>query len=171
MSELTTHLLDDRIVAVYDDNKEANDAKAKLSTELNINTDKIDIVAPKDKGISEKLEGKSSPIGKQMLTAHFLYSIASFLLGMLIALLLVSFGPALFANNPLFTFIAFVSPGIFMGIFYGGLRSLKPERDPVNQAVVQAKEKSKWTLLINTNKVDVPKQEIVSLLQQTNTAS
>ena len=167
MAELINQAFDERIAAFYDEETKAQRAKKTLRETLALDAQALKIIGPEGNNVSKQLEGKSAPIGKQMLSAHFLYAIASFLLGMLIALLLVEFGPSLFANNPLFTFIAFVSPGIFIGVFAGGLRSLKPERDAVNQAVLEAKEENKWTLVVNTGGTDVSKDEIVATIKQT----
>lgn len=167
MAELINQAFDERIAAFYDEETKVQRAKKTLRDELALDAQALKIIGPQVGNVSKQLEGNSAPIGKQMLSAHFLYAIASFLLGMLIALLLVEFGPSLFANNPLFTFIAFVSPGIFIGVFAGGLRSLKPERDAVNQAVLEAKAKKKWTLVVHTEGADVPKDQIIETIKQT----
>ncbi|MDT0628030.1 hypothetical protein [Alteromonas sp. W364] len=167
MAELINQRFDERIAAIYDEETNAHRAKKKLREELNLNPQVLHVIGPKERKTAEKLEGRSAPIGKQMLSAHFLYAIASFLLGMLIALLLVEFGPSLFANNPLFTFMAFVSPGIFIGVFVGGLRSLKPERDRINQATIEAKGENKWTLVVDTEKAQASKDDIIETIKQT----
>lgn len=167
MAELINQRFDERIAAIYDEETKAHRAKKKLLQALDIDPQDMKVIGPEEGKAAEQLEGKSAPIGKQMLSTHVLHAIASFLVGMLIALLLVEFGPSMFANNPLFTFMAFISPAIFMGAFVGGIRSLKPERDRVNQATIEAKGAKKWTLVVETEQATASKDDILKTIKQT----
>ncbi|MBF7073424.1 hypothetical protein ISG33_08450 [Glaciecola sp. MH2013] len=167
MSVVITNAFDHRIAAVYDEREKIEEARSLLKKRFNLDEKNIKILKPNESSVSAKLEGESAAIGKQMISDHFLYAFASFVFGMLVAVLLVGFGPAMFSNNPLFTFVALISPGIFMGVFYAGMRSLKPERDTINQAALKANNENNWTLLIDVEAVNVSKQKIVDEIKQT----
>lgn len=74
------------------------------------------------------------------------------LVGLLFAFILVEFGPALTQQNPLFTYIALISPGIFTGLFIAGLLGLRPDRSQIIQTVRHAVRRKKVALVINLEK-------------------
>ena len=61
-------------------------------------------------------------------------------------------GPALTQQNPLFTYIALISPGIFTGLFIAGLLGLRPDRSQIIQTVRHAVRRKKVALVINLEK-------------------
>lgn len=168
MTEPISNPLDDRVTASYSTHDDAKQAKAVLMRKLGLSDTSITLIEPNDTTPSRKLEGKSAPIGKKMLLLHLKYPAIGLLVGMIIAFLLVQFGPAFAQKSPMFTFIALISPGIFIGAFYAGFRSLKPEHDLVNQDVVESTEKNQWSLLIGTEQTDISKEEICEELKHTN---
>ncbi len=72
--------------------------------------------------------------------------------GLVTAFLLTLFGPALTQQNPLFTYVALISPGIFIGLFIAGLIGLRPDRNQVIQTVRHAVRFGKVALVINLEK-------------------
>ncbi|WP_232364936.1 hypothetical protein [Salinimonas marina] len=72
------------------------------------------------------------------------------------AWLLVSFGPALTQNNPLFTYIAMISPGIFIGLFIAGLISLRPDRSEVIDTVRHAIRRKHFAVIVNLKQSQSP---------------
>jgi len=167
MSKLSTNPLDDRVAATYESRDAAEQAEAALSQKLGLHNEAMKIIAPDDSKRAEKLEGKSKIIGKNMLQLHLRNASLGLLIGLIIAYLLVNYGPAATQNSPLFTYIALISPGIFIGTFWAGFRSLKPEHDSLNQDAVAARQKKYWMLLVNTNDTKVPKQAICKELKRT----
>lgn len=167
MNPINLEFFDDRVFATYETKDKLYQAKVILRKKLGLNDKHLEVIPPATDNISETLEGKSEQVAKSMFSLHFKYPMIGLALGFITALVLVLFGPALFTNSPLFTFIAFLSPGIFLGAFYAGLRSLKPERDAVNLSVVSASQKHNWTLLVQTEEVSVSKQAIIEELQST----
>jgi uncharacterized membrane protein len=167
MTAAVTNSLDERIIATYPTNDKAKQAKVVLMRKLGLLSGSIKIVEPNEKTPSEKLEGSSKPIGKKMLLLHLKYPAMGFLIGMCIAFLLVLFGPAFAQISPMFTFIALISHGVFIGAFFAGFRSLKPEHDHLNQHALQAKEQDYWSLIVNTNDTDISKQDICDEIEQT----
>jgi hypothetical protein len=159
---------DDRVIATYSSRESLSRAKLVLMTKLGLSESCLQTIKPDDQATETKLEGKPKPIGKNMLRIHLWYSAIGLLIGLLIAQLLIEFGPTIASSNPMFTYIAFISPGIFIGVFSAGFRSLKPERDVVNMHAVSAKDKNQWTLVVNSDDTDLSKTEIVEEIKHTD---
>ncbi len=167
MSNITNNLGDSRIAAIYSSQDGVEQAKAIILRKLGLPESKVKIIRPSDEQTSRKLEGKSQPIGKKMLNLHFVYGFYGLLVGMGLAFLLVEFGPDFTTQNPFFTYIALISPGLFIGLFIAGLLSLKPQRDRLNQDVVAHKNNNDWTLVIDTTQTQYSKEDVVSEIEHT----
>lgn len=168
MSAITNNMFDDRVIATYASVDKVKQAKIVLKRKLGLTDNKIEIIAPNNGVISQKLEGNSKAIGSNMLKLHVKYATIGLVVGMIAAFLLVKFGPALTQSNPMFTYIALISPGIFIGTFYAGLRSLKQEHDIVNQQAVKAKQEDYWTLMVDTQDTDISKEAICEEIKDTS---
>lgn len=167
MTGITSNNLDQRVAATYPSKDKATQAKVILTRKLGLNEKSIKIIEPQDDATGEKLEGSSKSVGRKMLSLHLVYPLVGLIIGMIIAFLLVSYGPLFTQNSPMFTYVALISPGIFIGVFVAGLRSLKPEHDGVNMTTVNAKQNNRWTLLVKTNNANVTKDELCEEIKQT----
>ena len=87
-----------------------------------------------------------------MWYSHLILGGAGLLIGMIVAYVLVEFGPALTQNNPLFTYIAMISPGIFIGLFVAGLLSLRPDRTEIIDVVREAVRNKRYAVIVNLRK-------------------
>ena len=85
-------------------------------------------------------------------SSHLLLGSVGLVVGLVAASLLTLFGPALTQQNPLFTYVALISPGIFIGLFIAGLIGLRPDRNQVIQTVRHAVRFGKVALVINLKK-------------------
>ncbi len=172
MSSITCDVMDGRIAASYKSKTKVLCVKECLVKKLGIEKKKVKIIAPDDEKMSRKLEGPSKPLGKTMLKQHFIYGTGGLLVGMIFAYVLVNHGPEFTQASPMFTYLALISPGLFVGLFVGGLMSLQPSHDPLNQDVVEnIQEDKNWTLLIDTEEVSVSKQAIIQEIKNSeNTA-
>jgi len=159
---------DSRIVAVYPSKEQLMQAKAVLKTKLGIKEKNLEVVSPEDPKVSGRLEGSSKKIGANMLRLHAIYVTVSFIVGMLIAYALVNHGPTITQLNPFFTYLALISPSIFLGAFYAGLISLKPWHDDTNLMVVDAAEEKNWSLIVSNDSPTVSKNAIEEELNETN---
>ena len=168
MTAIINNMLDDRVAATYKTKDDINQAKIVLTRKLGLRESKVKIIAPSDRMEGAKLEGESNKVGNNMLMLHIRNTFLGFVIGMVIAFLLVQFGPALTQNNPMFTYIALISPSIFIGMFFAGFRSLKPEHDIINQHAVEAQQENYWTLLVETKEIDISKDAICEEIQQTH---
>ncbi len=114
--------------------------------------EQITVISPNDPDFNRKLEGESRELGKMMWYSHLILGGAGLLIGMIVAYVLVEFGPALTQNNPLFTYVAMISPGIFIGLFVAGLLSLRPDRTEVIDVVREAVRNKHYAVIVNLRK-------------------
>ena len=168
MTAIIKNMLDHRVAATYKTKDDIKQAKIVLTRKLGLPESKIKIIAPSDDMQGAKLEGKSKKVGNNMLMSHVRNTLLGFLIGMVIAFLLVQYGPALTQNNPMFTYIALISPSIFIGMFFAGFRSLKPEHDIINQHAVKAQQENYWTLLVESKDLDISKEAICEEIEHTH---
>lgn len=158
---------DERVLATYTSRDKVNQAYVVLRRKLGLADASMQILGPKHSKLSETLEGNSELIGQSMLILHICYASLGLVSGLLLATLLVQYGPPLFNNSPVFTYIALISPGIFIGLFIAGLRSLKPERDPINISIVESAQAGDWALVIDTDSLPVSKNAVVEEIEST----
>jgi hypothetical protein len=168
MSLTINNPFDTRIAITYASKARLLQGLIKLRQRFRLNNNQLTIIQPGERLPSRKLEGESEDVAVNMLTAHVKYTLFGLGLGMAVAISLILFGPAIFSSHPVFTIIGFISPSLFLGAFWGGLRSLKPERDPINQTAVAASMANEWTLIVETSKGDISKDAITSEIEDTD---
>ena len=152
---LRTKIVSDKelqVAAIFPSKEKAREAIDVVKGQTTIESAQIEIVEAKDPRMSEKLERNSESIGKRMWSSHLLLGFAGLAVGLIAAFLLTQFGPALTKQNPLFTYIALISPGLFIGLFIAGLMGLRPDRNEVIQTVRHAVRYGKVALVINLKK-------------------
>lgn len=147
MKNLNT-IADNRVIAFYRNKEDAIIASTILQRKLGLDKEQIELITPSTANMEEKLEGDSKSIAKELLKLHIVYACVGLAIGMVIAHLLVLFGPTATQSNPVFTYIALSSPSLFLGLFIAALRSLKPEHDHANQMAVSAGDKNLVTLVV-----------------------
>ncbi|MEC7690097.1 MAG: hypothetical protein VYE47_04735 [Pseudomonadota bacterium] len=141
-----------QVAAVYDSQQDALNSIESVIAETAVEKDQITLINPMDPHFSEKLERASSKIGKTLWSSHLKLGFAGLVAGLIVAALLVQFGPALTKNNPLFTYIALISPGLFIGLFIAGLTGLRPDRHEIIETVRSAIKRRKYALVVNLKK-------------------
>ena len=141
-----------QVAAIFENKLMAKKTIQQLTNSTDVSTDQVAFIDASDTEASEKLERESRSIGKNLWHSHLLLGGVGFLVGILAAFLLVSFGPELTKQNPLFTYIALISPGIFTGLFVAGLVGLRPDRSEIVQAVRHAIRRNHVAVVINLKK-------------------
>ncbi|MDO6568094.1 hypothetical protein Q4561_13555 [Alteromonas sp. 1_MG-2023] len=141
-----------QVAAIFEDKLSAKQTIQQLANSTNVSTDQVSFIDASDTQISQKLEQESKHIGKNLWHSHLMLGGIGLLVGILAAFLLVSFGPELTQQNPLFTYIALISPGIFTGLFVAGLVGLRPDRSEIVQAVRHAIRRNHVAVVINLKK-------------------
>ena len=141
-----------QVAAVFSSKQEVQEALVMVQDQTSVESSQIEIIEAGDPNMSEKLERSSTSIGKSMWSSHLTLGSLGLLAGLAAAFLLTQFGPALTQQNPLFTYIALISPGLFIGLFIAGLIGLRPDRNEVIQTVRHAIRYGKVALVINLKK-------------------
>lgn len=138
-----------QVAAVFPSKRKVQEVLEIVQEETSVEASQIEIIEAGDPNMSEKLERNSASIGKSMWSSHLLLGSVGLVVGLVTAFLLTLFGPALTQQNPLFTYVALISPGIFIGLFIAGLIGLRPDRNQVIQTVRHAVRFGKVALVIN----------------------
>ena len=154
-----------QVAAVFASKQKVQEALDVVQDRTSIDASQVEIVEAGDPKMSEKLEQNSADIGKSMWSSHLALGSTGVAVGLVVAFLLTQFGPALTQLNPLFTYIALISPGLFIGLFIAGLIGLRPDRNEVIQTVRHAVRYGKVALVINLKKSQSP-SEVSQLLKQ-----
>ena len=141
-----------QVAAVFPSKRKVQEVLEIVQEETSVEASQIEIIEAADPNMSEKLERNSASIGKSMWSSHLLLGSVGLVVGLVTAFLLTLFGPALTQQNPLFTYVALISPGIFIGLFIAGLIGLRPDRNQVIQTVRHAVRFGKVALVINLEK-------------------
>ena len=154
-----------QVAAIFDTTDDARNALKLVELKTNVAAHQSELIEPSDPQLSAKLEQKSSAIANTLWTSHLVLSALGFVIGMIAAFLLTQYGPALTQQNPLFTYIALISPGTFIGMFIAGLIGLRPDRNEIVRDVSEATRNGKSALIINLRKSQSAKT-ISGLLKQ-----
>lgn len=154
-----------QVAAIFESSDAARDALKRVETQTSVAAHQSELIEPSDPHLSAKLEQQSSSIATSLWTSHLVLSALGFSVGMAVAFFLTQYGPALTQQNPLFTYIALISPGLFIGMFIAGLIALRPDRNELVRNVSEAARNGKSTLIINLRKSQCA-NTISGLLQQ-----
>ncbi|AXR06448.1 hypothetical protein [Salinimonas sediminis] len=141
-----------QIAAVFETEQDARESVSALTTTAHIDAQQITLIDPQDSDFGRKIEDDSNKLGKHMWRAHLWLGAFGLALGLAVAWALVNFGPQLTQNNPLFTYIAMISPGIFVGLFVAGLISLRPDRSEIIDTVRHALRRKHYAVVVNLRK-------------------
>ncbi|WP_395339189.1 hypothetical protein PN836_013870 [Ningiella sp. W23] len=167
MTSSTWSLADNRIAAIYPNQKAVLNAKTIIEREIPQTNGAVKVIAPKSDTATVTTKVKSEKIAGNIMFLHFAYGSIGLAIGLLLGAILVNFGPQFTQLNPTFTYIAMLSPGLFIGLFLSGLLSLKPQKDAVNMGVANAAKNKQWALYLELADVENDKKEIVDVLEQT----
>ena len=154
-----------QVAAVFSSRQKIQQALEVVQEETSVEISQVEIIEAGDPKVGEKLEPNNAAIGKNMWSSHLLLGSIGLIAGLMAAFFLTQFGPALTQQNPLFTYIALISPGLFIGLFIAGLIGLRPDRNEVIQTVRHAVRYGKLALVINLKKSQ-SSSEVRQLLKQ-----
>lgn len=136
-----------KVSAEYNDQLSADLAVQSLVDNTELPRKQIYVVQPHDPNMSRKIEPEVKGIARTLLKSHIVLGVGGFLLGLLVAALLVTLGPAMTRSSPLLTFIAlgFLFPSV--GLILAGLVSLRPDHDHLITKTRIATDASRWTVI------------------------
>ncbi|BFT30196.1 hypothetical protein D210916BOD24_13720 [Alteromonas sp. D210916BOD_24] len=157
-----------QVAAVFETKQKAQQTLTMVQNNADVDLSQVELIQGNDPRFSEKLERDSRLIGQRLWSSHLLLGTFGLVQGLIVAYLLTQYGPAFTQQNPVFTYIALISPGIFIGLFVAGLISLRPDRDELVQSVKHAIRYGKVALIINLRKTQSAK-DVVSVLKRHST--
>ena len=136
-----------KVSAQFASQEMAEQAVQRLVNNAALPREQINIVHPQDPNIARKLEPEVRGIGRTLVKSHLRLGIGGLVLGLVVAAILTTMGPALTRSSPLFTFIAlgFLFPAL--SLMLAGLISLRPDHDPLIAQTRTATESGQWTLI------------------------
>jgi len=143
-----------QIAAIYDNKAQATSSARALIERSVVSESQVTLIEGTEDDFGKKLEQDSTVIGNHLWSSHLKMGALGLGAGFIVASLLVAFGPALTQQNPIFTFIALISPGLFLGLFIAGLFALRPDRNNIIQTVRHGLRNGKAALVVNTKTPD-----------------
>lgn len=143
-----------QIAAIYENKVQATRSANALIARSVVSESQVTLIEGSEEDFGKKLEQNSNIIGNRLWSSHLKMGTLGLGVGFIAAGLLVAFGPALTQQNPIFTFIALISPGLFLGLFVAGLFALRPDRNQIIQTVRHGLRNGKAALVVNTKTPD-----------------
>jgi len=114
----------------------------------------IRVIQPHDPNMGHKVEPDDQGIARSLVKAHVMFGLIGLVVGLVIAAVLVTVGPALTRSSPLMTFIAlgFVCP--VLGLLLAGAVSLRPDHDLLIEKARMATDGGRWTVVAHCASVE-----------------
>lgn len=141
-----------QIASVFESRENAHRAIQNVVKTSVVEAPQVTLIEPGDTEFNRKLEGDSKALGNMMWYSHLILGGAGLIIGLIVAYFLVEFGPAMTQQNPIFTYIALISPGLFVGLFVAGLISLRPDRTKIIEVVRSAIKSKRYAVIVNLRK-------------------
>tara|TARA_A100000171_G_scaffold41931_1_gene42994 strand:+ start:2860 stop:3381 length:522 start_codon:yes stop_codon:yes gene_type:complete len=138
-----------KIGAEFDSQQGADAAVRTLMNRLGLPQEQIRIVQPDDANMSRKIEPEVKGIASTLARSHIALGLGGLILGLVVAALLTSIGPAITRSSPLMTFIAlgFLFP--VLGLLLAGALSLRPDHDRLVNKTRIATASGRWTVIVH----------------------
>jgi len=142
-----------KISAEFDSQVAAERGVESLES-LGIPLAQIRIIQPNDPGMAQKVEPETQGIARSMVKAHVRFGLIGLVVGLAVAGLLVTVGPALTRSSPLMTFIAlgFLFP--VLALLLAGAVSLRPDHDLVIEKARMTKDDGRWTVVAHCDSLE-----------------
>lgn len=129
---------------------DARSAAYCLINDGDFERDHINIVAPNDSRFAEKVEPDKAGIARTLFRTHLIFGFFGLLFGLILSALLALFGPPLTQSSPMFTTIALGLIGLFLGLIFAGLVSIRPDHDPLIENTRHAIQSGNWAVVVHT---------------------
>jgi hypothetical protein len=136
-----------KVSAQFDNQPAANQAAQSLVDNAGFERMQIRVVRPHDPDMARKVEPEVKGIAKTLVKSHIVLGVGGLVLGLLVAAVLVTNGPALTRASPLLTFIALGILSPMLGLLIAGAMSLRPDHDILIEKTRSATDAGRWTLI------------------------
>ncbi|GGE69125.1 hypothetical protein GCM10011533_21900 [Streptosporangium jomthongense] len=151
------------------DSQVAAERGAESLENLGIPLAQIRIIQPNDPSMAQKVEPETQGIARSMVKAHVWFGLIGLVVGLAVAGLLVTVGPALTRSSPVMTFIAmgFLFP--VLALLIAGAVSLRPDHDLIIEKARTAKENGRWTVVAHCDSLEQQKLAKTAMHHSTQT--
>ena len=95
-----------KVSAIYDSKQSADQAVRSMVHSADIPLEQIRVVQPGDPDMARKLEPETTGIAWTLAKSHVVFGLGGLVLGLLVAAVLATSGPAITRSSPVMTFIA-----------------------------------------------------------------
>lgn len=135
------------VSAQYDSQSSADQAVQRLIHKAQLAPHQIVVVQPHDPHMGHKVEPDDKGIARTLVKSHAVLGLGGLVLGLVLAAVLVLFGPPVTRSSPLMTFIAlgFICP--IFGLIIAGAVSLRPDHDLLLEKTRTATDEGRWTVI------------------------
>ncbi|MGO2133448.1 MAG: hypothetical protein ACTH3D_11235 [Halomonas sp.] len=138
-----------KITAEYASQSAADTSAKRLVDDFGLSPSQVLVVRPHDPDVARKVEPESSGIAKTMARSHVTLGLAGLFVGLVVAGILVVFGPVATQSSPMLTFIALGFLGAVLALLLAGAVSLRPDHGRVVQKTREATDSGKWTVVVH----------------------
>jgi hypothetical protein len=139
-----------KVVGIHNEESCANKLSEKLIKEGGFLVEHISIVSPEDTDFEHKLEPDSKGIGQTVLRSHLILGFGCSVVGLIIAGVLITIGPAFATSSPVMMLSAAAILGAFIGLLIAGAISIRPDHEqPINSAR-HATHHHQWSVVVQT---------------------
>lgn len=151
------------------DSQVAAERGAESLENLGIPLAQIRIIQPNDPSMAQKVEPETQGIARSMVKAHVWFGLIGLVVGLAVAGLLVTVGPASTRSSPVMTFIAmgFLFP--VLALLTAGAVSLRPDHDLIIEKARTAKENGRWTVVAHCDSLEQQKLAKTAMHHSTQT--
>ncbi|GAB3015055.1 hypothetical protein [Bowmanella dokdonensis] len=137
-----------KVGGIFEQEAKAKQAIQSLMTEGDFRQEEVNLVPPGDKSFDEKIETDDLAVKRTLLNSHIILGLIAVLVGLGVAALLVSYGPAFTQSSPMMTFIALGILSLFLGMMLAGFISLRPDEDRLVNKVRKATLNHRWVVVV-----------------------
>ena len=140
-----------KVGGVFDSLHIAQTAKQALIDEGHFAERDVNVISPEDSNWQQQVEPEARGIGRTLWHSHLKIGLAGLVVGIIIALLLVSLGPAMATESPFFTFFSVVVITGFLSLLLAGAVAIRPDHDLLIQKVRHALKTQHWAVVVHAH--------------------
>jgi hypothetical protein len=138
-----------KVSAEYTSQQAADQAAGSLVSRAGFERAQVQVVQPHDPAMASKIEPEVKGIASTLAKSHIVLGVGGLVLGLLVAAVLVTSGPALTRASPVMTFIALGILSPMLGLLIAGAMSLRPDHDILVEKTRSARDAGEWTVVVH----------------------
>lgn len=125
-----------------------------LVEKAGFNNEQVCVITPGDPYLESKVEPEDRGIARTLIRSHLVLGTAFLVVGLVIAWLLVTFGPPITRSNPVMVFIPFALLLPMIGLMIAGAISLRPDHELVVHQARTASSEGHYTVIVHCASTD-----------------